>query len=214
MTEAARFVGWLLIVGAVLPLTALTFTSSFRSWEAIAPVLLAGIALSWCVRSIVTRYGERRDALSSIDRTVVDAEAFLAAGDRKRAAALAANALRVAVSPRNRKRLWKVVTWSAIADRAPFSAHEALSHLPPRALDVHLVAAYLDCCNRAREGVELLERARAMGVRSAETTKLLIELHHREGDAPAVRALLASDAALLSQQDRVAIESALAALAG
>jgi hypothetical protein len=168
----------------------------------------------WSFRWIVARYLERRDARSRIDGAVFDAESFLAAGDRELAAALATNALQVAVSPRHRARLWKVVTWSAIAARSPFAAHEALSRLPPRAMDVHIVSAYLDCCNRVREGVDLLERARASGVRSAETSKLLIDLYHREGDAAAVRALLASDSPLLSQRDRDAIESALAAPAG
>jgi hypothetical protein len=138
------------------------------------------------------------------------ARAALAAGEPRRALLVARTALALARSAEQRQNLWSTFAWAGIADRDPFAAHAALQQLPEARLDVHLLAAYLSCCNRNLEAQELLEEARRLGLRSKETSKLLIEVLFAQGDRAGALTVVEADAALLSQEDR---QSALSALA-
>lgn len=71
----------------------------------------------------------------------------------------------------------------------PFLTHLPLQHLPPADIDRHLLASYLSCCNRSAEAEELLREARTQGYRSAETSKLSIELLSARADHADARAL-------------------------
>lgn len=98
--------------------------------------------------------------------------------------------------------------WAAVAKPDPVLAHQALQQLPASELDLHLVAAYLSCCNRLDEAADLLELARRHGYHAAETTKLAVDVLYRSGKAAAARALAQAERQLLSADDWRAIESA------
>jgi len=98
--------------------------------------------------------------------------------------------------------LWTTFAWAGIGSRDPFVAHTGLQQLPLTCLDAHLLAAYLCCCNRALEAQELLQEARRLGQREAESSKLLIELLFAQGDRSGALAVTEADAAILSAADR------------
>jgi hypothetical protein len=106
---------------------------------------------------------------------------------------------------------WKLEAWTAIGARDPFLAHSAIARLHEGAIDLHLIASYLDSCNRRDEALELLTRARALGHRSRDTSKLLIDLLFGRGQHDAVARVASADAALLSPAERQAIDAALRA---
>ena len=177
-----------------------------------APVLLAVLLLSAMASVNLVReaYRESSDANSEVDSIAVDTDARLSEGEPEQAAELAERGLAVALSARKRERLWKAFAWAQIGQQDPFRAHGALLQLPIHAIDLHLLAAYLSCCNRVDEAAALLEEARSRGHRSPETTKLLTDLLFRRGERKAVLALAESDEEPLSAEDRSAIEAALA----
>jgi hypothetical protein len=176
-----------------------------------APLLLAVLALSAMASVNLVRdaYRESADADAHLGAIVLDAEARLSEGAPEKAAELAEEGLAVALSARERERLWKALAWAQIGRQDPFRAHGALLHLPAHAIDLHLLTAYLSCCNRVEEAAALLEEARSLGYRSPETTKLLADLLFRRGERQAVLALANSDEEPLSVDDRRAIQTAL-----
>jgi hypothetical protein len=176
-----------------------------------APLLLAVLALSALASANLVReaYRESSDAHSGVNAIALAAETRLSEGAPEEAAELADQGLAVALSARERARLLQTLAWAQIGRQDPFRAHGALLQLPTDAVDLHLLAAYLSCCNRADEAVALLQEARGVGHRSPETTKLLADLLFRRGERAAVLALATSDARLLSAEDRTAIEAAL-----
>jgi hypothetical protein len=168
---------------------------------------LAFIALS-TLRRAFEALREDYDERSGVAQRGSDASAQLAAGNAMRAITLARAALKDACSLAQRRKLWKTLAWSGIDQRDPFLTHLALQHLPPADIDLHLLASYLSCCNRSVEAEELLCEARNRGYRSAETSKLLIELLFARGDRPGAFALAEADSGLLSAQDRCALAAA------
>jgi hypothetical protein len=97
----------------------------------------------------------------------------------------------------------------AAAAHEPFLAHTALLQLPSERIDTHLLASYLNVCNRVDDALSLLQEARGFGERSVETSKLLIDLLFARGDLAEPRAIAQVDAALLAPEDRLAIDAAL-----
>jgi hypothetical protein len=156
-------------------------------------------------------FRSRRDLRSGAVALADEADTCMRQAQLRKASRLAEQALGLACSGSLRARLWKLLAWTAIGARDPFLAHGAIAQLQPDAVDVHLIASYLDGCNRRDEALELLTRARALGHRSHETSKLLIDLLFGRGQTDAVRRLAAADAALLSQEEQQAIEAALRA---
>jgi len=205
LSPSARFAH--AAASSVLLATAFFFVGGWLK----APLLLAVLALSLLASASLVReaYRECSDAHCGADAIAPAAEARLSEGASEKAAELAEQGLAVSLSERIRTRLLQTLTWAQIGRQDPFRAHGALLQLPTHAIDLHLLAAYLSCCNRADEAVALLEEARAAGHRSPETTKLLAELLFRRGERALVLALATSDAGLLSAEDRTAIEAAL-----
>jgi hypothetical protein len=126
------------------------------------------------------------------------------------AAELARRALANASVEANRQALWKTLAWAAIGKRDPFTAHGALLSLGAGSRDLHLVAAYLACCGRGDEAIQLLREARRHGHRSRETLKLLIDLLIQSGQQPEALAVAETDRTLLTAEDWSAIESSTA----
>ena len=162
------------------------------------------------LRAAREAFREEFDRQHGVLLQLEQARAALAAGEPRRALLVARNSLALARSAEQRQNLWSTFAWAGIGDRDPFAAHAALQQLPEARLDVHLLAAYLSCCNRNLEAQELLEEARRLGQRSKETSKLLIEVLFAQGDRAGALTVVEADAALLSPEDR---QSALAALA-
>lgn len=76
-------------------------------------------------------------------------------------------------------------------------------------LNIHLVASYLDCCNRTQEALELLKAARALGQRAPETTRLLVDLLLRHEQKIEAGRVVSADAALLTTHELQTVEVAL-----
>lgn len=177
-----------------------------------APLLLGVVAVSAMASKQLMSEGHREstDAHSGVDAVIRDAEARLSEGAPVEAVQPAERGLAVAQSARMRERLWKALVWARIGEQDPFRAHGALLELPAQSVDLHLLAAYLGCCNRVDEAETLLQEARSQGHRTPETTKLLAELLFRGGERGAVLALAEGDEEPLSAEDRSAIEAAVA----
>jgi hypothetical protein len=171
---------------------------------------LAFIALS-AIRTAYDALQEDRDEQSGVAQRSNDAGAELSAGNAERAIVIARAALEDARSLTQRRKLWKTLAWSGIDQRDPFLTHLALQHLPPADIDLHLLCSYLTCCNRGAEAEELLREARNQGYRSAEASKLLIELLFARGDQAGALAVAEADCGLLSAQDRSAIAAVFSA---
>ena len=178
--------------------------------KAPLPFILLALGAPASLQILRKAHAEHQDHVNGVEKLAAQAELLLAEGNATLAGRVAEHGLATALSPVCRARLWTCCAWAAIAKRDPFLAHHALGELPAKVVGPHLVASYLDCCNRTDEAMELLEQARKRGDRSTATAKLLLELHFRLGNVKAVRELARSEAAALSAADRRAIETALA----
>jgi hypothetical protein len=153
---------------------------------------------------------ESRDHRTGAVALAGRAAARLRAGDAAAAATLAERALALARGMRLRSDLNGVLVWAAIAQHEPVVAHMALARMSESAIDDYLLAAYLSCCNRVDDAVQLLREARELGKRDADSTKLLIDLLYRQGDSKGALALARADDALLSADEQRMIATALA----
>jgi hypothetical protein len=176
--------------------------------HSVLVAVLVGLWVIACSRQIRIARSEISDTVSGVDAVIANVNAQLALGDGVRAAALAREGLLVTCAPRNRDRLWKALAWSAIEQDDPFLLYTAMPALSPEKIDVHLLAAALSCWNRNEDASDLLVRARELGFRSPETTKLLIDLRFRLGRRDAALAIAHADRDFLSAEDWTAIESA------
>ncbi|HEY0468471.1 MAG TPA: hypothetical protein VGC79_29950, partial [Polyangiaceae bacterium] len=153
-------------------------------------------------RAACEAFQEEFDRKRGAPGKLEQARAALAAGEHRLCIAIAHAELALARSKDQRQKLWLTFAWAGIGSRDPFLAHAGLQQLPVACLDVHLLAAYLCCCNRTSEALELLQEARRLGQRTAETSKLLIETLFAQGDRVGVLAVTEADAAILSESDR------------
>ena len=178
--------------------------------KAQSSLALLGYAAFAALKAAREAYAEIYDRRSGVEDSAAKARALVLGGNPRRAATLARSGLELARSGNHRRALWTTLAWSGIAERDPFLAHTALLHLPSDAIDVHLLASYLNSCNRVEEALDLLRDARHLGARQAETSKLLIDLLFARGDYAEARAVAQSDAAILTLEDRRAVDAALA----
>jgi hypothetical protein len=189
---------------------AVAFFSVVQSMPAMLP--LAFLPVAAAMSGLSRSHAEASDREAGIQNASAMARASLAAGEPARALQIAETALERARSENERTRLWETVAWAAVGKGDPFRAHQALGKLPPSSFEPYLVAAYLTTCNRLEEAAALLEEARGAGRRSAEQTKLLLDLCLRRGDARRARELAREDAELLSPDEQTAVEQAVARL--
>jgi len=177
-----------------------------------SPLLLLAllfVAIS-SARAAYEAFQEEFDRQSDINGKLEEARAALSAGEHRRSISIVRSALAVARSKEQRQKLWTTFAWAGIGSRDPFMAHAALQQLPAACVDVHLLAAYLHCCNRTLEAQELLQEARRLGRWTAETSRLLIDILFAQGDRSAALAVSDADAAILSDDDRRLVRLALA----
>jgi len=167
---------------------------------------LGMLAVAGAVREFTSLYQASSDEKNGLVTQACLAEMLLEAGERTRALGVARRALGRARSRALRARLWRALAWAAIGEGDPLLSHGALGALPPEELDVHLVASYLATCNRVEEAVGLLERARSLGLRSPETTKLLLGLLLRHGELERGRSIAREDAVLLTSEEMKLVE--------
>jgi hypothetical protein len=201
-----RFVQASLSVVCVSALIALTGTSTWGN--AFVPVLALVALASW--RHLGDAHAESCDEQGGVAAIAQHAADLVLHDDPRRAIETAQQGLARARSSRHRSSLNKTAAWAAIALKDPIRAHLALERLPASDIDLHLVAAYLSCCNRLNDAVQLLEEARAHGHRAPETTRLLIDVFYRSGKSVAARALAETERQFLSTEDWEAIEAATA----
>ncbi|HVY29281.1 MAG TPA: hypothetical protein VHB79_22130 [Polyangiaceae bacterium] len=174
------------------------------------PSLMVVVAASAAFALVTWREmaNQLRDENNGAARLAHEAEQGVQRGAPVDAIRLARTGLGLARSAQLRGRLCLVLAWGAIGDGDIFLAHAALQQLSPEAMSVHLLAAYLRACGRLSEADELLLKARKLGQRTRETTKLLIELKAARGEQQAAEALAEEDAALLSSEDQRALRDA------
>lgn len=211
-TLARRLRPALRVSHAALSVVAVTIVATLLSsstWAfAVFPVLALAAFAAWQNLGEVCR--QRRDECSGAAALARQAADHVGRDDPARAIAAAEQGLALAESPELRSRLSQTLAWAAIGKADPLLAHQALERLQPANMSPHLVAAYLSCCNRLDEASRLLEQARAHGHRTAETTKLAVDVLYRSGKRAAARELACADRQLLSADDWRAIELALA----
>lgn len=167
----------------------------------VVVVASSACALGWW-REIL---GQVLEDSAGAPRLVEEVERALQRGETGEAIRLARETMVRARSRPVRTRLCLAMAWGAIAEADVFLAHAALTELPPERLSVHLVAAYLRSCRRFAEAETLLMRARSLGIRTRETTKLLLELLFVRGAAKEAGFLALEDAALLDGADWAAL---------
>ncbi len=173
------------------------------------PWVLATVAAVASVAGVVEASGAWKDDRARVPAITGAIESLLSHGDARGASVRVKQALAAARSPAARSRLLTLAAWAAIGRQDPYLAHQAVGRLSPKQLDIHLVAAYLACCNRTGEAIALLEEGRRMGQRSRETTKLLVDLRFRGGDRQGALSLARQDRHLLSPGEWDALERAL-----
>jgi hypothetical protein len=183
---------------------------AFGLTRAPAVLVVFGCAAFAALKAAREAYAEIADRRSGVEASATEARTLLLGGDARRAVALARRALEAARTEDHRRKLWTTLAWAGIAQRDPFLAHTALLQLPNEGIDTHLLASYLNACNRVDEALSLLQDARSFGERSVETSKLLIDLLFARGDLTEARGVAQADAALLAPEDRRALDAALA----
>jgi len=169
--------------------------------RSVLTLALFAISLAGCGRVGVEAYRSSRDRSIGLEDAIARARQQLARGEPEPVARFAQDALQVARSLEWRRELYVLLAWASIGKGDPFMAHAALQALPERALDPYLLAAYLRCCNRRTEALELLDDMHRLGYRSRETVKLMLELSFALGDFEKVRAIAAADSELLTSED-------------
>jgi hypothetical protein len=175
-----------------------------------AGFMVLALAGTGALHALARAYTESSDARNGVHARVAQAFELLQRGHARRAREVATEALMVVRSAPLRTRLFQALAWSAIAEDDAFETHRVLAELEPEAVDLHLLCAYLDSCRRPEEALELLAEARRAGHRSAELTKLHVDLLYRTSQLDAAAALAESDAELLSPSERARVARALA----
>lgn len=175
-----------------------------------AGFMVIALAGTGALDALFRAYTESSDARHGLDARATEAYELLQRGHGHRAMEVASNALMLVRSAPLRTRLYRALAWSAIAEDDAFETHRVLAALEPEAVDLHLLCAYLTSCRRPDEALELLAEARRLGHRSAELTKLHVDLLYRTGQLEAASDLAESDAALLSPSERAQVARAVA----
>lgn len=206
LMPSARFVHAVASAVVVVAMAAILLISTRAPLLFLSPFAFMAMAMAIAVRDA---YRERCDAHSGTSAAASRAEAALWAGEPRRAAALATEALAHVRSTGGRTRLLKALAWAEIAEQNANRAHFWLVRLPIDAIDLKLLASYLTVCGRIEEAVALLERARSLGHRSPEATKVLTDLLLRRGRHGAALALARADRSLLSGEEFRSIETAV-----
>jgi hypothetical protein len=175
--------------------------------------ILFGSAAVSAVLEARTVFIARADTRDGIDRMLAEAKTALQAGDNQSAAELAKTVADRARTARSRNEAWTTLAWAHVADGRGPLAREALMNVKPQGdIDLYTLAAVEDAAGAPDHAKDVLLQARQLGLRTAEMTKLLIDLFARGGDLASAAELAREDAALLGRtQARAVLGAALQA---
>ena len=172
---------------------------------------LFGSAAASAIAQARLAWTAKTDRREGLEDQLAKAKLALEKGEADDAVVLADDVVRRAKSQALRNGGWTALAWANVAKGDGRAAREALMHVEPRgAVDAYLLAAVEDAAGDARRALEILEEARRRGLRSADATKLLIDLRAREGRLADAAALAAEDAKILSlDETRMVLKAAM-----
>jgi len=182
-------------------------------FKSIFVAILFGSAAVSAILEARSVYIARADARDGFDRMLSDAKSALLSGDNRAAQALAETVTGSARTARLRNEAWTTIAWVYVADGNGQLARSALMNVKPQGdVDLYTLAAVEDAAGEADNAKDILLQARLHGLRTAEMTKLLIDLHARRDDLTAAADIAREDASLLGRdQARAVLRAALQA---
>jgi Zn-dependent protease len=168
--------------------------------------ILFGSAAVSAIMEARTVLVARADTRDGFDRMLADAKAALQAGDGKSAADLANEVAGRARVARLRNEAWTTLAWVHIVVGEGNLARQALMNVKPQGdIDLYTLAAVEDAAGEPEHAKDILLQARQLGLRTAEMTKLLVDLFARGADLAAAAEIAREDAALLGRDQARAV---------
>lgn len=151
----------------------------------------------------------RSDMRAGLDEAIGKAREALAREAWGEAIAIAEDVVRRAKTLPVRNAGWTALAWAHAGKGAGVLAREALGHIEPRsAIDPYTIAVVEDAAGAPERARGVLSAARDLGMRSAEMTKLLVDLLARDGRLDRAVEIAIEDAALLPHDDGRAVLAA------
>jgi Zn-dependent protease len=158
------------------------------------------------------RAGEA-DARAGLTEKLAVAKDALAKGEHDVAFAIGQEVLASAQTQPVKNGALMALAWAHVGRGEGVLARKAIEQIEPKgAVDPFTLAAVEDAAGSPQRALNVLLEARRFGLRAAEMSKLLIDLHAREGNLAEAVAVTLEDAELLSHEDaRAVLEAALGA---
>jgi Zn-dependent protease len=196
-------------VGTLVAVAGMVLLKSF-----FLAILFGSAAVSAVVQARAA-FVARADVRDGLDRMLSDAKSALLTGDNRGAGTLATAVADRARTARLRNEAWTTIAWVHVAEGSGRLAREALLNIKPQGdIDLYTLAAVEDAAGEPDHARDVLVQARQHGLRTAEMSRLLIDLFARSGDLGAAADVAREDAALLGHdQARAVLRAALGARA-
>lgn len=151
----------------------------------------------------------RADVRGGFEAAIAKAKRLLAEERWGDAIVLADDVVRRARTLPVRNAGWTALAWAHAGKGEGALARDALGHIEPRgAIDPYTIAVVEDAAGAPERARGVLAAARELGMRSAEMTRLLVDLHARDGRLDRAVEVAIEDAALLPHDDARAVLSA------
>jgi Zn-dependent protease len=151
----------------------------------------------------------RSDTKAGLEEAIGKAREALAREAWGDAMVLADDVVRRAKTLPVRNAGWTALAWAHAGKGEGVLAREALGHIEPRsAIDPYTIAVVEDAAGAPARARGVLVAARDLGMRSAEMTRLLVDLHARDGRLDQAVEIAIEDAALLPHDDGRAVLAA------
>jgi Zn-dependent protease len=148
----------------------------------------------------------RADVREGLEEAIATAKRFLAEERWDDARTVADDVARRARTLPVRNAGWTALAWAHAGKGEGAQAREALAHVEPRgAVDPYTIAVVEDAAGAPERARGVLDAARELGLRSPEMTRLLVDLHARDGRLDRAIDLAIEDAALLPHDDGRAV---------
>lgn len=164
----------------------------------IFPAVLFGMASLNAVGQIRAALAHRSDLRDGLDARLQEGKRALEADDTSHASACALEVVEKARTDVTRNAALWLLAWVHVAQGDGRRAREALAGMSRNAtLDPFTLAAVEDAAGNRTGAVQILELARAQGLRQASMSKLLIDLYARAGDLARAAQLAAEDVIVL-----------------
>lgn len=149
------------------------------------------------------------DLREGLEDRLAEAKAALQRGALDDAWLLADDIIRRAKSQPLRNGAYTALAWVHLERGQGARARAALAEIdPPHAVDPYTVAAVEDAAGDPERARAILEEARRQGYRTVESSKLLIDLHARDGRIESAVDVAVEDADLLGRDDVRAVFTA------